>query len=215
MAGLSTEGIILKRKDFGEADRVLTILTPRLGKIVVVARGVRRITSRRAGNVEILNRVRLHLFKAKTYTLTEAESIETYPKIKANLVLVTTAFHVIELIDRLTVEEQWNQGLYELTVEMLQLLEANPRQIFLRAFEVKVLNLLGFWSLDQLPDVDQEVRRILEDFEKASWSKINQMELNSSQALALESVLRYYTEEVLESPLKSVRVMRQVKNQNG
>ena len=69
MVSLTTEGLIIKRKDFGEADRILTVLTDRFGKISVVAKGVRRITSRRAGNIELLNLVKLHLFKAKNYNL--------------------------------------------------------------------------------------------------------------------------------------------------
>src|SRR3989338_10556742 len=130
MPAVTTEGLRLKMSNFGEADRVITVLTDRFGKISVVAKGVRRITSRRSGNVELLNRVKLHLFKAKNYTLTEAESIETFAKIKENLTLSTTAFHVIELVDRLTREEQKNIQIYSLTVSILQILEKNPRQIY-------------------------------------------------------------------------------------
>src|SRR3989338_5435359 len=138
MGSITTEGVILKRKNFGEADRVVTIITKQYGKISVVAKGVRRITSRRAGNIEVLNRVKLHLFKAKSYTLSEAESIETFQVVKDNLTLATTAFHILELVDRLVVEEQRNPQVYSLTVAVLHLLEQDPRQIFIRAFEVKL-----------------------------------------------------------------------------
>ena len=63
MPSVTVEGLILKRANFGEADRMLTILTKNLGKISVVARGVRKITSRRAGNVELLNLVKIGLKK--------------------------------------------------------------------------------------------------------------------------------------------------------
>ncbi|MBI2593599.1 DNA repair protein RecO, partial [Candidatus Daviesbacteria bacterium] len=79
MPSVAVEGIILKRTNFGEADRMLTVLTKNLGKITVIARGVRKITSRRAGNVELLNVVKLGLFKGKGYTLTEAQSVQTFP----------------------------------------------------------------------------------------------------------------------------------------
>src|SRR5258708_11287786 len=101
MPAVTTQGLILKRSNFGEADRVITALTDRYGKISIIAKGVRKITSRRAGNIEVLNLVKLHLFKARSYTLSEAESIQTFPTIKENLTLSTTAFHVIELVDRL------------------------------------------------------------------------------------------------------------------
>ncbi len=212
MPSIATEGLILKRTDFGEADRVVTVLTDRLGKISVVARGVRRITSRRGGNIEVLNRVKLHLFRRKSYTLTEAQSIQTFSVIKQNLNLTTAAFHIIELVDRLTVEGQVHRDLYSLVISALQLLEKNPRQIFIRAFEVKMLSLLGFWSTDGIQDVDLMIMKLLSDLEYYSWDQINQIEINEQQAVALERVLRYYIERILESKLKSVTVMSKIKN---
>lgn len=221
MPAVTTEGLVLKRSDFGEADRVVTVLTDRYGKISVIARGVRKITSRRAGNIEVLNRVKLHLFKAKSYSLSEAESIETFNKLKENLTLSTTAFHVIELVDRLTPEEQKNPMLYELVVKILQILEKNPRQIFVRAFEVKLLSLLGFatfqiptWKVstsDHMEGVNMGVREMLKQLEVGSWEEIGKMEISKGQALALERILRYYLEKILESGLKSAKVMEKLK----
>ncbi len=211
MPAVTTEGLILKRKNFGEADRVLTALTDRYGKISVMAKGVRRITSRRAGNIEILNRVKMHLFKAKNYILTEAESIETFSKLKENLTLSTSAFHIIELVDRLTPEEQKNPQLYSLVISVLKILNDNPRQIFIRAFEVKLLSMLGFWSIDAVREVDSEIKGVLENLEYSSWEQISQMKLNEDQAVALEQIMRAYIEKTLESSLKSVKVMDRLK----
>lgn len=81
MHGIKVEGIILKRRNLGEADRILTVFSKNLGKISVLAKGVRRITSRRAGNVELLNRVSMYLHRAKSFLiLTEAISLNTFQK---------------------------------------------------------------------------------------------------------------------------------------
>ncbi len=210
MPAVTTEGLILKRRNFGEADRVLTVLTDRYGKISVIAKGVRKITSRRAGNIELLNRVKLHLFKAKNYNLSEAESLETFNKLKENLTLSTTAFHIIELIDRLTPEGQKNPQLYNLLVAVLQVIENNPRQIYVRAFEVKLLAMLGFWSVDAVKDISGELKELLEQLEYDSWEQTGQIKITQDQALALEKLMRYYIEKVLESPLKSVKVMKRL-----
>ena len=136
--GFKTEGIILKRRDFGEADRILTVFTLSRGKISVLAKGVRRITSKRGGNVELLNRVIIYLYQGKGMPiLTEAESIETFSKIKEDLTLSTYAYHLIELIDKLTAENQENRVLYEHLVKVRKKLEKNPRQILIIAFEIK------------------------------------------------------------------------------
>lgn len=210
MPATTTEGLILKRKNFGEADRVVTILTSRFGKISVIAKGVRRITSRRAGNIEVLNRVRLHLFRStKNFNLQEAESVEVFSTLKENLTLATTAFHIIELVDRLVPEDQVNPQVYELTVSILQILERNPRQIFIRGYEVKLLSALGFWSIDAIKDLTAEQKWLLERLEYDSWRVIGEMKINEPQAVDLERILRLYLERTLEGGLKSVKVMKQ------
>lgn len=212
MPSVTTEGVILKRVNFGEADRVLTVLTDRFGKISVIAKGVRRITSRRAGNVEVLNRVKLHLFKGKSYTLTEAESIETFRAIKDNLTLSTYAFHILELIDRLVPEEQKNPQVYGLFLEILKLLGNSPRQIYIRTFEVKLLVLLGFWSTTALPGVKPDIKDLLDKLQYNPWTEIDSLDISEEQTIELARILRYYIERILESSLKSLQVLKKIKN---
>lgn len=223
MASLTLEAIILKRSNFGEADRVLTVLTKNLGKITVIARGVRKITSRRAGNVELLNLVKLGLFKGKGYTLTEAESIETFPRIKSNLAVSTAGFHILELSNKFLPENDPNFRVYDLIVETLKKLEEKPRKLILRAFEVKFLCILGFFNFQldnpglsskfQLGDVNRDLKKILAKLENSSWDEIEELALSKDKAVALEKILRYYIEQILESRLKSYDVMEQLKNE--
>ncbi len=208
------EGIIIRRSNFGEADRILTVITPYKGKIKLIAKGVRRITSRRSGNVELLNRAKLHVFQGKGMSiLTEAEALDTFPKIKNDLLLSSYGSHIIELIDKFLPEEQANPLVYQLLVSILKLLETNPRQIFIRAFEIKLLSLLGFWSLDQLGDIGKN-KEILTLLQKNSWEDLGKLKLSSNQALELEKIVRYYIEKILESSLKSARIIRNLR-QNG
>lgn len=214
MSVSTTLGIIIRRSDFGEADRILTIVTPFKGKIKVVAKGVRRITSRRGGNVELLNLAKLHIFQGKGMPiLTEAESIETFPKIKSNLTLTTYASHIIEIANRFLPEEQANPATYNLLITSLGLLETNPRQIFIRAFEVKFLTVLGYWGLEQI-EAGGKIRDILRDLQTKSWKDLEKLELSQNQALELERILRYYIEKILESPLRSVKIMEKLKEKN-
>jgi recombinational DNA repair protein (RecF pathway) len=211
MPTTTTEGIIIKRRNYGEADRILTVLTPYKGKISITAKGVRRITSRRAGNVEVLNKVRLHIFEGKGLSvLTEAESIETFSKIKSDLVLSSYGSHLIELIDRLIPDNQLNPNAYNLLATTLTLLEVNPRQIWIRSFEIKLLAELGFWSNNQI-DASAEIKELLNKLLRSSWTEISEIKLTADQALELERTLRYYMERVLESPLRSVKVIEKLK----
>ena len=210
MRGFKTEGIVLKRRDFGEADRILTVFTLHKGKLPVLAKGVRRITSRRAGNVELLNRVIIYLYQGKGMPmLTEAESLETFPVIKEDLTLSTYAFHIIELVDKLTAENQDNRILYRYLVGVLRKLEKNPRQIFIRAFEAKILSDLGFASFREVGDFG-DVGEILKGLEIKSWDEIERMKINEKEALELEQVLRYHLENVIEGQLKSRRFLKKI-----
>lgn len=217
MLAFKTEGIVLKRRDFGEADRILVVFTLARGKISVVAKGVRRITSRRAGNVELLNRVSMFLYPGKQlFTLTEATAIDTYQKLKEDLTLSTYAYHILELVDKLTVEEVENRILYELTVRVLERLSSNPRQIWVRAFEVKVLSNLGFVSFQEglgphVKSVNPKVEKLLKELEIKTWDEIGEIKIGENMALELERILRYYVERLIEGKLKSRRFLKWTK----
>lgn len=213
MQSIKTEGIILKRRNFGEADRILTVFSPTLGKISVMAKGVRRITSRRSGNVELLNRVAIYLHKGKSFLiLTEAQAIDTYQKIKADLVLSSYAYHILELVDKLTAENQENRMVYEDLLEVLQRLSENPRQIFIRAYEVKILAKLGFVSSQSLNSGLTSGRVVLEkvfgNLENGSWDEIDKIKIDEMEAMELERVLRYHLENIIEGSLKSRKFLR-------
>ena len=222
MRAFKTEGIILKRRNFGEADRILTVFTLQKGKISVLAKGVRRITSRRAGNVELLNRVSMYLHQAKGLPiLTEALSLNTFQKLKADLTLSTYAYHILELVDKLTAENQENRILYEYLIEVLKRLEKKPRQILIRAFEVKILSNLGFISFQvskpgvviqiHTGSVHSNLAELLGKLESNNWEEIEKMEIGEKEAMELERILRYHVERVIEGSLKSRKFLRKFK----
>lgn len=213
MRAFKVEGIILKRRDFGEADRILTVFTLHRGKISVLAKGVRRITSRRAGNVELLNRVMIYLHQGKGMPiLTEASSLNTFGKLKEDLTLSTYAYHILELVDKLTAENQENRVLYQYLVEVLERLSKNPRQILVRAFEAKILSNLGFITFQRegvnVRHLEGDLAWYLKELEVKSWNEIEKMDLEEKEALELERILRYHLERVIESSLKSRKFLK-------
>lgn len=211
MAGFKTEGVILKRRDFGEADRILTVFTLHKGKLSILARGVRKITSRRAGNIELLNRSVLFLHQGKNFhILTEAETIDTFPALKEDLTLSTYAFHIVELIYKMTAENQENRSLYENLVAVLHRLMIKPRQLLVRAFEVKILSILGFWSLEEAKISDPKIKDLLQILELGDWDSIERVRVEEKEASELERILRYYLEKVIEGKLKSRQILQKI-----
>ncbi len=167
MRSFKTEGIIIKRRNYGEADRLLTVLTKNNGKIQVKASGIRRIPSRRSAHVELLNHSILGLYRGKGYAiLTEAQAIDNFSTIKDNLEKMGLSYHLCELIDGLCAENQENTKVFYLLKNSLTML-AMMKDSFVasvREFEIELLTTLGYLShqpADRL-DTREFIENILE-----------------------------------------------------
>jgi len=146
MAGVyKTEGIILKRKNFGEADKILTIFSKHYGKIKVIAKGVRKVTSKKAGVLELFNHCKLVLARGRSLDIiTEAQIINNFSSWRKSLNKVGVAWYFCELVDKLTAEGQINRSLFELLKKYLENLDQKNSFQFIRSFEEHLLNQLGF-----------------------------------------------------------------------
>lgn len=165
MRSYKTEGIVIKRKDFGEADRILTVFTKNQGKIKVVAKGVRKISSRRASHVELLNQSILTIHDGKMPILTEAETLRHYPILKNDLKKCGFAFYVCELIDGLLAEYQESRIAFNLMQDVLTRLQTETKPWnLISKFEQDLLVSLGFFPKTQLfiEDSDAFIEDIIE-----------------------------------------------------
>ncbi|MFC1996830.1 DNA repair protein RecO [Chloroflexota bacterium] len=143
---IRVEGVIIRHSEFGEADRLLTILTREVGKVRVIAKGVRKVRSRKAGHVEPFTRTNLQLARGRDlFVLTQAESVDVYSALRDDLVLLGYASYVIELIDRSTTDEEENQLIYNLLIQTLSRLnQRDDPNLSTRYFEIRLLDYIGF-----------------------------------------------------------------------
>ena len=96
-----TEAIVLRTMELGEADRVLSVLTPRLGKLRVIAKGVRRPRSRIGGGLEPFSDVQLVLAVGRTFDVVTSSSLEDpHLGLRNDLHSTAAAWYVVELTDR-------------------------------------------------------------------------------------------------------------------
>ncbi len=143
---LRVEGIILRHKDWGEADRLLTIFTRELGKVSAIAKGARKPRSRKAGHLEPFIRAGLLLARGRSFfILTQAESIAPHIPLREDLLLLGYASYVAELLDRFTFDEEHNPALYRLLQNTLTRLErGDPPEDAIHYFEMRLLDQVGF-----------------------------------------------------------------------
>lgn len=145
MQSIKTTGIVLKGTSFGEADKILTVFTQRLGKVKVLAKGVRKIKSHLAGALEpfILSELLLH--EGKTfYAISGAEIVASYPQIHSDLPKTSKAFFLGELIDNFVTETEKMPQIFNLFISALEALEGGARDLFLSGFELKIIEAAGF-----------------------------------------------------------------------
>lgn len=170
MRTYKTEGIIIKRRNIGEADRLLTVFSKKNGKVHVKAVGVRKITSRRSPHTELLNLSRFTLYQGRGMPIvTEVETVIDFSPLKENLTKIGFAYHICELIDGLCPENQENNSVFTLLHNTLRrLAKEGDIDAIVHDFEIELLTLLGFWpkyrpthSLDTLFFIENILERKL------------------------------------------------------
>jgi|SRR5579859_1247267 len=120
----TTDAFVLKRIDYGEADRILTLFTPQRGKLKAIAKGARRTTSRIAGHVELFTRTQLQLATGRDLEIvTQGECKERFPSLREGLWHATIAYYLAELVDKFTEEHSEHANLYHLLLESLRRLD--------------------------------------------------------------------------------------------
>lgn len=142
------EGIVLKRRNVGEADRILTVLTRNSGKMSIKAVGVRKIASKRSSHIEPLNHTFMAIYKGKGMPiLTEVTTKESFADLKKDLTKIGFAYHLCELVDGLCPEGQENAGVFDLLRNVLSDLSGEVSLAErIHEFEVGLLTMLGYWS---------------------------------------------------------------------
>jgi DNA repair protein RecO (recombination protein O) len=146
---LKVDAVVLRHSDYGEADRLLTIFTREHGKLRAIAKGVRKMQSRKAGHLEPFTQVALMLAQGHDlWIVTQAEAIDSFQPLREDLTRIGFAGYTVELLDRFTYEEGQNWQLYQLLVETLKRLSLEEDAfVSVHYYEMRLLDLMGFRPL--------------------------------------------------------------------
>jgi len=141
-----TDGIVMRRRNQGEADRVLTLCTPQ-GKVNVIAKGARKPRSRKAGHIELFCHTRFVIARVKNSwdIVSQAEMVEPHTVLRSDLMRGTHARYVVELLDRFFAEGEGSQALFDLLDHALAwLCTDEDLDLVARFYEQHLLGLAGF-----------------------------------------------------------------------
>ena len=146
-----TRAVVLRRRDYRDADRILAVFTPEAGKQDFIAKGIRKTTSRKAGHLELFTHASLMVARARTWDIiTEAVTVESYRHLRLDLDNIGRASYVCELVDNFTEVDDENRPVFELLLLALRELDKQSTaaganaNVLLRWFELHLLDLSGF-----------------------------------------------------------------------
>jgi len=144
-----TEAVIIRKTRLGEADRIITLYSPSLGKLQAVAKAVRKTRSKLSGHLELLTHSEVTLARGKNLdTIIGSQTINTFLPLRKNLEAVSAGLYLAELVNLFTAEADRidNQRLFSLFVSTLEQLSMNAAgcEPCLRYFEVQLLEQAGY-----------------------------------------------------------------------
>lgn len=161
---LSGSAIVLSRRNFGEADRIIKLYTQKHGKIGVIAKGVRKPQSRKRGHLEIFSHISFQAIGSDLGILTEAVNNNSFEKIRKDLNKVSLAYYFCEVVEKITHDHEENRELFDFLRNFLIRLQTEKRLKSLRReFVTKLLMIMGYWPRDEkIPNPDHALSEVLE-----------------------------------------------------
>lgn len=160
-----TEGIILGKRDFSEADRILDIYSKDNGKISLIAKGVKRLGSRKRGHIEVFSKIAFQAVNGKGIPiLTEVDTIDDFKKIRKSIKKISLAYYFMEVASKLTREGGENTEFYNYLGNILEKLKVATQLKKLRyEFVTNTLKILGYWPEGkELLYPDEKLEEVME-----------------------------------------------------
>lgn len=166
-----SEGIVLRTINYGEADKIVSIYTSKRGKVSCIAKGIRKLTSRKRGSLEIFYKINFFASSGKGLDIiTEVECLDDFGQWRDNLKKVASAYELAEMTDKLTVEADENEAIYTILVSAFNELKAagsKELDLIVERYGESLLRVSGFWP-EQKPfprefNVFQKIEEIIEN----------------------------------------------------
>ena len=161
----TSEGIVLGRKNYGEADRILSVYSKDHGRVSLMAKGIRRPKSRKRGHLEIFSLLNFQAVSGHGIDMIiEADITDDFKEIRKSLPKVSLAYYFMEVVGKITHENEKNQELFDLILESLNGLKDGSKLKQLRFnFIQKLLTIMGYWPEGQeLKDPDTVLEEVIE-----------------------------------------------------
>jgi DNA repair protein RecO (recombination protein O) len=161
----SSSAIVLARRNYGEADRIVILLSKDYGKLALLAKGVRRPKSKKRASLEVFSLINFAAVRTKSLDIIiEAELVDSFALIRKDLKRASLAYYFVEVVGRIVQEEQRQEQVYHLLLDYLSKLKTQKN---LKSFRLEFVNRLlvavGFWPKSKkMQEADLVLESVLE-----------------------------------------------------
>ena len=180
-----TIGLVINKRTSKESDLLITILTPKLGKIIALAKGAKSIKSSRLGNLQLGNTIKLQLYQKDNFNwISETQNIIPFLQTNKSLAQLNLLFYFLEIANQLIAENQHIEGIFEVSQKIVEAINKNLLHQYIFN-EIKFLELLGF-------GIPPEIKQYF-----------LQKDYKTSQKL-----IKRFFESIIEKPLESNKLFK-------
>lgn len=157
----TVEAIVVSRRDYAEADRIVTLFTKEKGKLTVLAKGARKLNSKRLGSLEIGTMIRALIIDGKSMDiLSQTTIVDTYQSLRLTLPSITRLYQLLEVVDKLTADGQEQPEVYNTIINTLDKLNtptSSRKTVLLEAFQA-ITAELGFATHQPVTELNLKAR---------------------------------------------------------
>lgn len=148
-----TQGLVIKRSNTGETDRIVTFITQDFGKLVGVAKGVRTLKSSQRAHLEPGNIVKIFGIKTKSLPIiTQSTLVENISlDMRASLGKIRSLSQILEIFDRLFVEDDEDAESYQLAIQIRETIINNKGHKQIQPLLGELIERMGYQSFDDVP----------------------------------------------------------------
>jgi len=148
MKKYNVRAVVLKSLKYRDSDKIFTLLSKEKGKISAIGRGVRKISSRRNGNLDTLNLIsaNIHEDGAGYKSIEEVKTIESFKDLKKDFGKSIKAYYLIELVHKSIEEGESVPEVFNLLIKCLKALDKNnySGDLYTSYFEINFMKILGY-----------------------------------------------------------------------
>lgn len=190
------QAIVLSRRDFREYDQIVSVFTKEAGKLELLARGVKKITSKNSAHLEPFSFVEIEVAKGKEIDhLTKVHPVEYFGNIRQDLQKSFAAGYIVFLTNQLVQVGERDVALFEALKSWLYYVDGVERfnRILIDCYIVTLLHCLGF-SASHSSDFDLKFKETLTIMESGNWEAVNKLGYNQELHKKIYEFLIYHSE---------------------